>query len=329
MLSLAGFALALLAAPEPTPAAIRASVDKALPLLQKGAAGHATNRTCFACHNQGFAMVAFHTAREHGFKLDDAFVEKQVGHVSAFFKDRRETMKKGTLGGGIDTAGWGLYLLDKADAKDDSTEAVVEYVLKLHENLNGPWRPTSSRPPTQGSLFTSTYVAIRALKTWGTDEQQERIAKRIEAAKAWLEKTPATDNEDRVYRLRALKAASASNNAIRKASNELRQAQRSDGGWGQKDDMPTDPYATATALAALCEAGGLPATSRVFKRGAAYLLLMQSTDGSWHVTTRSKPIQQYFETGFPHGKDQFISAAATAWATTTLLHALPFENAGK
>ena len=49
-----------------------------------------------------------------------------------------------------------------------------------------------------------------------------------------------------------------------------------------------------------------------------YLLKTQQPDGTWHVVTRSKPIQKYFETGFPHGKDQFISSAASAWAATAL-----------
>jgi len=30
------------------------------------------------------------------------------------------------------------------------------------------------------------------------------------------------------------------------------------------------------------------------------------------------PIQAYFESGFPYGVNQWISAAATAWATTAL-----------
>ena len=49
----------------------------------------------------------------------------------------------------------------------------------------------------------------------------------------------------------------------------------------------------------------------------------QLPDGSWHVVSRSKPFQPYFESGYPHGKDQFISIAAAGWATTALLLALP------
>jgi len=323
MLTLAGFALVTLLGPEPTPAILRASVEKALPILVKGAVGYAEKRTCFGCHNQCLSMVAFHAARERGFSVEDEFIEKQAEHVIAAFKERHPSLKKGSLGGGIDSAGWGLYLLDKAGHEDvDATAPVVDYILKQHENLNGPWRPTSNRPPTQGSLFTSTYLAIRALKTWGTPEQKEPIDKRIDAAKAWLETTPAKDTEDRVYRLRALKAVDANGDVIRDAMIELRKAQRSDGGWGQKDEMPSDPYAAATALAALREAGGMPASSPAFKRGLSFLLRTQQHDGSWHVKTRSRPIQQYFESGFPHGKDQFISAATTAWAVTALVQGL-------
>jgi hypothetical protein len=41
-------------------------------------------------------------------------------------------------------------------------------------------------------------------------------------------------------------------------------------------------------------------------------------DGSWFVRSRSLPVQPYFETGFPHGRSQFISCAATSWATAAL-----------
>jgi hypothetical protein len=36
------------------------------------------------------------------------------------------------------------------------------------------------------------------------------------------------------------------------------------------------------------------------------------------VASRSRPFQPYFESGFPYGKDQFISAAASNWATMAL-----------
>ena len=35
--------------------------------------------------------------------------------------------------------------------------------------------------------------------------------------------------------------------------------------------------------------------------------------------SRSNPFQPYYESGFPYGKNQFISIAASGWATTALV----------
>jgi hypothetical protein len=45
-----------------------------------------------------------------------------------------------------------------------------------------------------------------------------------------------------------------------------------------------------------------------------YLLSTQFPDGAWHVRSRAIKFQPYFESGFPFGHDQWISAAATALA---------------
>ena len=41
------------------------------------------------------------------------------------------------------------------------------------------------------------------------------------------------------------------------------------------------------------------------------------------MKSRSKPFQPYYESGFPHGKDQFISISASGWATAALALACP------
>ena len=61
----------------------------------------------------------------------------------------------------------------------------------------------------------------------------------------------------------------------------------------------------------------------VYRRGLEFLIKTQRADGSWFVKSRSRPFQPYFESGFPHGPDQFISAAATGWAVAALALACP------
>jgi ankyrin repeat protein len=71
----------------------------------------------------------------------------------------------------------------------------------------------------------------------------------------------------------------------------------------------------------------LPITDPVYQRGLKFLLKTQHDDGTWHVATRLyKPAPlspPMFSSGFPHGKDQFVSLFGTTWAVTSILHALP------
>jgi hypothetical protein len=69
---------------------------------------------------------------------------------------------------------------------------------------------------------------------------------------------------------------------------------------------------------ALRESGAMATSDRAYRKGLEYLLRTQIDDGSWQVETQSVPIQAYFESGFPYGVNQWISAAATGWAATAL-----------
>jgi hypothetical protein len=59
-------------------------------------------------------------------------------------------------------------------------------------------------------------------------------------------------------------------------------------------------------------------SSPAYKRGTKFLLETQLEDGSCYVKSRAIPIQPFFESEFPHGQDQWISASATNWAATAL-----------
>src|SRR5207247_9056516 len=89
-------------------------------------------------------------------------------------------------------------------------------------------------------------------------------------------------------------------------------------GWSQLPTMGSDAYATGEALYALNAAGNMLTANPVYQKGVKYLLRTQAADGSWHVASRSIWLQPYFESGFPYGHDQWISAAGTSWATMAL-----------
>lgn len=303
----------------PTSATVKASIDRSLPLLLKAAEGHIGKQTCFACHNQALPMLAFHAARERGFEIKDDDLKEQTEFIRDFLKSNIEKFKKGEgTGGQVDTAGYALLTLELGGHKpDEVTAAVVEYVLKYQPDRDH-WRVVSNRPPSEASDFTTTYLALRGLRVWGKSEQKEAIAERLERTRTWLLKTPAKDNEDRVFRLLAMQEARVEENVIRAASNSLLGLQRPDGGWAQLDDGKSDAYATGSALFALHNVGRLKAIDAEYQCGLGFLLRTQLPDGSWYIKSRSKPFQPYYEGGFPHGKDQFISSSASGWATAAL-----------
>ena len=118
--------------------------------------------------------------------------------------------------------------------------------------------------------------------------------------------------EEKAMKLLGLVWAKAYPEDIKAAAQAVMSEQRPDGGWAQLPYVESDAYATGQALTAL-HAGrsSYSVHDRIYNCGAAFLLRTQRPDGSWLVRSRSFPFQPYKESGFPHGKDQWISAAGT------------------
>jgi hypothetical protein len=167
-------------------------------------------------------------------------------------------------------------------------------------------------------VYQTAALSIYSLKHYGRPEEKADTAKVLTRAAAWLEAARPTKTQDRAFRLMGLAWSNASLPSITAAAKELAATQRADGGWSQLRTMGSDAYATGEALYALNIAGNMPTTNPIYQRGVNYLLRTQAVDGSWHVASRSIWVQPYFESGFPYGHDQWISAAGTSWATMAL-----------
>jgi N-acyl-D-amino-acid deacylase len=303
---------------------LKAAIRKTIALVETSAAEYRRQRQCFSCHHQSAPVLMLKEAQSRGFSIDEENLTAQLDHTAAHIKRGEESYRGGQgQGGKADTAGWALWTLETGGRKpDEATAAVAQFLLKWQDDRDH-WRASGNRPPTEASHFTTTYVALRGLASFGTDEQKDDIAKRRRTAVEWVNKTDSKDTEDRIFRLLTLHYVEADETAIETAAKELLRSQADDGGWAQTADLKSDAYATGTALYALHEAGRLAASDPAYRKAVDFLLRTELDDGSWHVVTRSKPIQEYFESGFPHGKDQFISITATCWATTALLFACP------
>jgi N-acyl-D-amino-acid deacylase len=298
---------------------IRQAAKRAIQLIDRTSASFLNTRACFTCHTQTLSAMTLRDARKAGLETDEANFKRQYERAFEAYS---------SLGGlRVDTVGYALWALDIGQhAPDEKTEAMVEYLLNYQKDL-GTWKITVDRPPAEASNFTTNYVALRGINRYGAAHQQDAIAARTAAIKQWLESAVAADTEDQVFRLRLAHELKLPAALVDRYAQKLLSEQHVDGGWRQKQEMEPDAYATGLVLVALQEAGGTSPEHAAWRRGLDYLLRNQQPDGSWHVVSRAKPLQEYFESGFPHGKDQFISAFATGWATEALLVSLAHTSA--
>ncbi|HJT88212.1 MAG TPA: prenyltransferase/squalene oxidase repeat-containing protein, partial [Bryobacteraceae bacterium] len=197
-------------------------------------------------------------------------------------------------------------------------DRITDYLaanLAAAQGGDGGWHlPGYSRSPLQDSDFSRTAMAIRALKTYGTPGRSQEMKQRIERGKQWLLHAEPVILEDLDMRLVGAAAAGATAAELRKLAEPILALQRSDGGWAQRHGFPSDAYATGMTVWALDQAGVMPPDAKAIR----FLLGTQSADGSWHVASRATKFQQYFESGFPYGHDQWISTMATGWAANAL-----------
>ena len=200
---------------------------------------------------------------------------------------------------------------------NETTEAMA-YVVSTQQLADGSFRSFGARPPIQSSTVSATALSLRALQLYGKNPEPS-VAK----AREWLLSVGPKTTEEGAMKLLGLVWAKAQASELNASAKSLIEAQRPDGGWGQLPALESDAYATGQALTALHSAGVAGISEEVYQRGAAFLLRTQRPDGSWLVRTRSIPFQPYKESGFPYGKDQWISAAGTSWAVMALSVALP------
>ena len=197
-------------------------------------------------------VLALVKARDRGFTVDEDNLARQLKHTADHLNRGLENYKNGKgQGGQILTAGYALWTLDAGGQKgNETTAAVANYVLEYQKDADH-WQHRGHRPPSSGSDFTATFVAVYGLAAFGTEEQQPKIKARLQTIQKWLQTQTPQETEDRVFRLRTLAYVDADEATVGKAVTELINSQHEDGGWAQKSDMSSDVYATATVLVAL------------------------------------------------------------------------------
>jgi ankyrin repeat protein len=312
-----------------SPSSPRAAVERALPALQRSDVAFLGKAGCVSCHNNTLTAMAVARARARDVRVDEQAAQGQKEAIARFVASWRDRLLQGIgIPGEHDTVSYILLGLSAEgyDA-DEATDAMVRF-LKRKQSAAGHWPIDGHRPPIESSDIQVTAASMRSMQLYAPASERVAYDDAVRRAAAWLANANPLSTEDRAFQLLGFGWAKAPKGAIRKAARALIAEQRSDGGWSQLPGLTSDAYATGQALTALVESGAITAGDAAYRRGSTYLLDTQLADGSWFVRSRAIPIQPFFESGFPHGHDQFISAAATNWATMALTIAIGNAHVG-
>lgn len=331
VLEKAGATSAAAAPSEPAPVrqgnTIEAAIPASLALVQRTDASFMPKTGCFSCHNDSLAAMTVATARKAGFHVDEKTAAQQLGANAGSLSGARDLLHQGTFAVGLNEnpviLSYALIGLDAEGYQPDLTTDAAAMFIQTHQMADGHWAAgPESRPPLCADDLDQTVLSLRALQLYAPPVDKAAFAKSIHLAATWIGEYRPQTNYDLAWRLEGLASGGKGADAVLKARSDLLALQRADGGWSDLSSMESSAYTTGLALIALHNSG-LAASDPAYRRGVKYLLSTQLEDGSWHVRTRAAGFQPYFDNGFPHGVDQWISAAGTSLATMALTYAAP------
>ena len=306
------------------PRGVRAAVTEAIARLRPIGPTFYEHTKCISCHHQSLPLLAMTLASARGIAVDADAVAHPVQAITDVWNRRRENfmLANGRDGGGANELSYSLLAFAEARVPSNTaTDAATSNLLST-QRPDGSWVFFDVRPPqADNSPIPFTAMAVRGLEVCGLPGQRAAIGRSIARAREYLRAASPASTQDEAFKLMGLVWSHRPAAEISAQAKRLTALQRESGGWAQLPTMTPDAYATGEALYALHVSGMSPKSSS-YQKGASYLLRTQLEDGTWFVRSRAFGFQPYFESGFPHGTDQFISASATAWAAIALAPAL-------
>jgi ankyrin repeat protein len=313
-------------------ATLRAAIAQAVAPLQETAikskklfVRHASQQDCTSCHQQYLPMAALGFARRQRVPVEKATEQELIRMVHAGeLKDPEVDWQAAFHPDPAYTKGYELFAMGSQELPaDDSADAWVHHLSAI-QGKDGRWFNNLPRPPIQSDDVGATALAIHALQRFALPGRKAQFAKQVNRGRQWLWTAKPQNNSSRAFQLLGLSWAGEPARKLQPLAKALLNEQRADGGWSQLPGTKSDAYATGQAIFALRVAAGMKNSDPAIDRGLRFLLETQLEDGTWHVRRRAFPFQPTMESGFPHGRDAWISAAATSWAVMAL--SLPESN---
>lgn len=296
------------------------SLQKSTALLQKSAVEFFAQSGCAGCHHQPMAVMASAAVHAAGLPVDQTRTQALLRMMEEEIARTQENLlQRIDPGGAGDGEAYFLPAMAAAGLPAGAaTDAAARHLAQLQRRAGNWHLGDVSRSPMQESDIARTARGIRALQAYAPPSLKPDFARRVLRAKDWLTAAKPVTADDRAMKLVGLHWGGVTTEQLKPQAKDLLAEQRADGGWAPNRNLASDAFATGESLWALRECGLIQPDDPAYKRGVEYLLKTQAADGSWHVASRAPKFQPYFQSGFPYEHDQWISSAATAWATMAI-----------
>jgi len=277
---------------------------KAIAFLTREVPAWSRDNGCFSCHNNGDAARALYAASRKGHRIP----AEALAETTAWVREpHRWKENKGDPGfsdkrlANVQFAASLLAAFETGHVRDRRPLEAAARMLIADQDGDGSWKidtgATLGSPATYGTPL-ATWMALRVLKQ--SNLAGTRAA--MQNADRWLRRL----KPNNLLAAATLLLASAGDST--ECLRLIRRAQTRDGGWGPYADSPPEAFDTAMVLLALAEARGKPGVAESIRRGGAFLVAQQNSDGSWPATTR------------PSGSESYAQMmSTTGWATLALL----------
>ena len=310
---------------------LKPAVERTVALIEKSSWEFFAASGCVSCHAQSMTDWTVGHARAKGIPVDEKAALERVNMLKAVYPPE-PLLERMDAAGAMEQLAYPLVGLAANNYPPDRLTDGMAANTAASQWANGSWHVgAAARPPAEEGDIFRTAVCIRSLKVYGPPGRGLEMEERVAKARQWLQTAKPVTTEDRNMQLLGLYWAGADTNVLKPFAQAIVAQQQPDGGWRQHDGLPTDAYGTGQSLYVLATAGGISPSDPAYQRGVKYLLSTQHADGSWYVASHSPRIQAYFEGGFPHHYDQWISNWGTSWSAMALSAAIetPVTRAAK
>jgi hypothetical protein len=304
-------------APKPVRAQSAAeALERSLPRLQEASVSFIKSSGCVSCHHNTLTVMTLAMARSATVRVDEDLAFQQQELTGAYVKRWGVPPPADAPRDAPTIANILLSLSIDGFPQDAATDAMAALLSKQQAD-DGAWRVPARRFVSEAEDIALTATSMRALKVYAPRRDRAAYDLAIQRASAWLAKVVPDNTEGRAFQLLGLAWSGAAPDRLKQAARALSDTQSSDGSWSALPNTPGDAHATGQALFALLETETLAPADPINERGAAFLLGSQLADGTWFVKARP-PLPPHIDTGYPIGRDEVASLAATNWAAMAL-----------